>query len=213
MTKKVTRSVFKTYCPENFRRMEELADGAESRHCSITLGKKRVIVEIEDPHNMDGLLTFKYDYEPDVEEKLARKLEEIESILRTIYQPLYLTFTPTVKTQLKNVTLECDDAGAFLEFTDGRPTEPFGYNHDEYEQFVARIGDLLLSVVNTPQNENRCKSGKYCQICYNAHCAHSPNYTQTLWEQMDQTMQQEFLSKLSPEEQSTFLQTITKEGK
>lgn len=155
MAKKITRSIFKAYCPESFHRMKELAKDAESRHCSITLEKKQVIVEIEDPHNVDGLLVFKYDYEPDVEEKLMKKLEEIESILRTIYQPLYLTFIPTVRTQLKNVALECDDAGAFLEFADGRPTEPFGYNHDEYERFVTRIGDLLLSTTNIYQSENK----------------------------------------------------------
>ena len=83
-----------------------------------------------------------------------KKLEEIESILRTIYQPLYLTFIPTVRTQLKNVALECDDTGAFLEFANGHPTEPFGYNHDEYERFVTHIGDLLLSTTNIYQSEN-----------------------------------------------------------
>lgn len=213
MAKKTTRSTFKAYCLESFQRMKELARDAEPHYCSITLGKKRVIVEIEDPHNVDGLLTFKYDYEPDVEEKLLKKLEEIESILRTIYQPLYLTFTPTVKTQLKNVSLEYDSTGVFLEFADGRPTEPFDYNHDEYERFVARIGDLLLSATNTPQSGNKCRNSEHCQSCQDIHCTHSPNYTKALWKQLEPEAQQKFLNKLNLKEQSAFLQLIEQEEK
>lgn len=205
---KTTRSTFKAYCPESFHRLEEMAKNADQRRCTITLAKKHVSVKVEDPHNTNGFLKFNFDYAPDVEDKLRKKLDEIDSILRTFYQPLYLAFIPIVKTQLKNVSLEYDDSGAYLEFADGRPTESFGYNPDEYECFVTRISDLLLPV---SQSKNHCKSGEHCQNCHDAHCSHNSNYTQTLWEEMDPTMQQNFLSKLSPEEQAKFLQTVKQE--
>ncbi len=138
------RSTFKLYCPDSFQRMKTMAKHTDPKRCTIDFNKKFIVIKVEDPHNNNGFLTFEYKYEPNVETKLQAKLDEIDDILRTIYQPLYITLIPLIKTQLKSVNIEYNDASAYLKFAYDHPEEPFGYNYDEYKRFISYIGDLLL---------------------------------------------------------------------
>lgn len=189
------RAMFKDCCPSLYAKLEELAKTITSHGCFIALGKKHVRVEVTDPYNEDGTLVYNLNYHTGIEAEINAIIEEADSMSRTFYRPLYIGFTPTVKLELKNVELQCDDTGAYLMFADGRSTEPFGYNHEDHERFVARIIELLSAAKGCPTEEGTKDKS---------------DYTKDLWGELDEEAKQRFLDKMTAEGKTSFLQKIEK---
>lgn len=180
---------FKNMCPGEYAELKEaITTAAKERNCLIKLNPNKVLVEAEDPFNSNGTVTYKLDYTSSVVNEIYAIFDELDDILRTAYQPLYISMIPMIKAHLDGIItgLTYDEYEAFLIYADGKEGEVFGYNATDYEKFVEHISELITSVTATLKISDKepCKNhAEHCGKCNNATCERNnhDNLIKVLW--------------------------------
>lgn len=177
---------FKNTCAGEYAELKKvITTAAKERNCLIKLNPNKVIVEAEGPFNNNGTITYKLKYTSSVVDEIYAIFDELDGILRTVYQPLYISMIPMIKVHLNGIVtgLTYDAYEAFLIYADGKEGEVFKYNAADYEKFVEHISELVTSVTATlkiPDNDPCENHTEHCGKCA-ANCQHNPNLIKSLW--------------------------------
>ncbi len=170
---------FKNMCPGEYAELKEvITTAAKERNCLIKLNPNKVLVEAEDPFNSNGTVAYKLEYTSSVVDEIYAIFDELDDILRTTYQPLYISMIPMIKAHLNGIVtgLTYDEYEAFLIYADGKEGEVFGYNATDYEKFVEHISELITSVTVTlkiPDNKPCKNHAEHGRECNNVTCKYN----------------------------------------